>query len=88
MNVAAILILYISFVDKSFLNMEGENISKYINDNVNNAGQANNSSDEYEEILIFLGFPHYDNKHLFKEKTKIEIIGVETDNPTCKVYGG
>ena len=52
-----------------------------------NDGESDNS-DEYEEVLIFLGFPHYDNKPLFKENTKIEIIGAETDNPTCKVYGG
>ena len=48
----------------------------------------NSSNDEYEELLVFLGFPDYDDNILFKDDTVIEIIGAETSNPECKVYSG
>ena len=69
-------------------NNNNNNTDENRNNDKKNQEEDNDSSDEYEEVLIFLGFPHYDNKLLFKENTKIEIIGAETDNPICKVYGG
>ena len=69
-------------IEEDELNSANNNI---INNNILSNNENNN---DYEEVLIFLGFPHYDNKLLFKENTKIEIIGAETNNPTCKVYGG
>ena len=50
---------------------------------------ATNSDDDsdFEEAYVYLSFDEFDGLKLFREETKIELKGLESDNPTCVVYG-
>lgn len=43
------------------------------------------SGDEFEEVLVFVKFSDFEGLSLLKDTDTVELIGLETENPICKI---
>lgn len=41
--------------------------------------------EEYEELLVYVEFPDFDQCNLLNEGTVVELHGLASANPTCKI---
>lgn len=43
--------------------------------------------DEFEETYVYLAFEEFNDLNFFRDDTKLEFRGLESEKPTCILYG-
>ena len=57
---------------------EGMDVEEHVN-------AAENDEDEFEEVLVYVDFPDFDECRLISESTIVELRDVCGEAPTCKI---